>query len=116
MSCDPSLNINQMSSNGSVTTPHTNVSLHELAVRIVYECSVAAINNEGVGPVASLQFSLSADDTAVEGVTELSSMWGWSMILAIAFAIFGVILLIIIAYLAVSVFYYRRKFKSLVNS
>ncbi len=97
-------------SNGSATTPHTNVSLHGLVVRTVYHCSVAAVNSEGVGPVTSLQFSLSAGDT-VEGVTEFRSMWGWSMISAIAAGIFGVILLIVIAFLAVSVFYYKRKFR-----
>lgn len=113
VSCDPTLGQtnNERQSNSVMIVSQMNVSLYGIMINATYQCDVAAINAEGVGPLASLQFSLSMLDTGIGAVTESVNFLESNIYSIAALAIVGIILVVIIASLAVSVCYYKRKLK-----
>ncbi len=91
-------------------TSQTNISLNGLVIDTVYQCSVAAVNRKGIGPIASIQFSLS---TTI-GVGEVSlndNVFQWNLLSIVPTASIGLITLIIIVVFIVTVCYYKRKSK-----
>ena len=87
-------------------TPYTNISIIGIHLDTDYICGVAAINDEGIGPKTSLQFSLSSPDEG--GVSEESgfSMNVYSLIPAGVVALLAIMM---IFPLVIVVCYYRHK-------
>ena len=111
VACEPSLSLVLLHGNETNSIlPHTNVSLYGLVAETVYQCSVAAVGKEGIGPEASLQFSLSVDD-GTGAVTEYTSVWEWSSYSFVVAVVVGFVLLVAVISLAISVYYYKRKLK-----